>query len=78
MPKTRDATSVAYFHADANRLADQERRVRAGARPVLLRAAVVDFGDVEVAVLVDAHAVHAPHAAGEITPRAPGILEVAV
>src|SRR5204862_784274 len=60
------------------RLADQERRVSARSRPVLLRAAVVDFRDVKVACLVDAHAVHAPHAAVEITPGTPRIQEVAV
>ena len=58
------------------RLADQELGVRAGARGELLGAAVIDFGHVEVAFLIDAEAVHAPEAAGEIAPGAPGIQEV--
>src|SRR5438105_6017961 len=62
----------------SDRLPEQERGIRARARLVLLCAAVVHFGHVEVAVLIDAHAVHAPHAAGEIAPRAPRILEVSV
>src|SRR5882762_4920170 len=62
----------------ADRLADQEGGIGAGARSILLHPAVVDLGDVEVAVGVDAHAVHAPHAAGVWTPDSPGIHEVAV
>src|SRR6266850_2666799 len=62
----------------ADRLADQEGRIGAGARSILLHPAVVDLGDVEVAVGVDAYAVHAPHAAGVWTPDSPGIHEVAV
>src|SRR5436189_917500 len=51
--------------------------IRALARAVFLRAAVVDLGDIEVSVLIRAHAVYAPHAAREIAPRPPRVLEVA-
>ena len=61
-----------------HRLADQERRVRAGPRAVLLRASAVDFGDVEVAGLIDGEPMHAPESPGEIAPGAPGVQEVAV
>src|SRR4029453_18034780 len=59
------------FPGNAKRFAHEHRGVRALARPVLLRAAVVDFGNVDVSFLVDAEPVHAPHAAGEAAPRAP-------
>src|SRR5580704_8224813 len=58
--------------------AHQERRVRARARPIFLHAALVDFGNVDIAFLIDAEVVHAPHAAGEIPPGAPGIQEMAL
>src|SRR5437870_997235 len=62
----------------AKRLADEERRVRAGARLELLRAALIDFGHIEVALLIDAEVVHAPEPSGEVAPRAPRVQEVAV
>src|SRR5262249_39940542 len=43
----------------------------------LLHAAAVDFGDVKIALLVNAEAMHAPEAACEVAPYAPGIEEVA-
>src|SRR2546427_3187319 len=52
------------FPCGSNRLAHEKCRIRTGTRAILLHAAVVDFGGVEIAVAVDAHAVHAPHAAG--------------
>src|SRR5438309_8593849 len=59
-------------------LADQELGVGAGARSELLRAAIIDFGDVEVPFLIHAEAVHAPEASREIAPSAPGIEQVSL
>src|SRR5437762_2778039 len=82
MPASQTAPSrqphPSLFPRRSDRLSDQECGIRSGTRPVFLGAAVVDLCDIEVALLIGAHAVHAPHTAGEITPRAPGILEVAV
>src|SRR5262249_13148760 len=47
------------------------------ARLELLHAPAIDLGDVEITVGVDAQTMHAPHAAGEVAPRAPCVLEVA-
>src|SRR5262245_29450153 len=66
------------FPGAINGLAHEKRGIRASAWLVLLRAAGVDFRRVEVPFLIDAEAVHAPHAAGEIAPRAPRVEEVAV
>src|SRR5579872_758585 len=59
-----------------NRLADHIRRIRAGTRNKLLRAAIVDFRRIEIPVLIDAETVHSPEAAGEISPSSPRIEEV--
>src|SRR5437762_2511162 len=63
---------------DSQRLAEQVVRIDALTRMELLRAALVDLGDVEVAFRVRAEVVHAPEAAREVAPRAPRIEEVAV
>src|SRR5579883_1081507 len=59
-------------------LADEEFRVGAGTRGELLRAAVIDFRDVEIALLIHAEPVHSPEAAREITPGAPGVEQVSL
>src|SRR2546428_3906334 len=66
------------FPCGSNRLAHEKCRIRTGTRAILLHAAFVDFGGVEIAVAVDAHAVHAPHAAWMRASRAPGEPEVPV
>src|SRR6266446_6963567 len=70
--------SSVSFPGCINRFADGEVRVGAGAGFEFLHAAAVDFGDVEIAVLIDGKAVHAPEAAGEIAPDAPGINEMSL
>src|SRR5436190_21388364 len=62
----------------ADWLAHEEGRIRARPWPVLLHSAVVDLGDVEITVRVDAHPVHAPHAAGVWTPHPPRVHEVPI
>src|SRR5215475_6537721 len=54
-------------------LADQERRVRAGLRPELLHTTAVDFGDVQITLLIHAHPVHAPQRARKHAERAPRV-----
>src|ERR1051326_5457630 len=66
------------FPGNPERLAYEVCLVRARTRLELLDAALVDFRDVEVPVHVGAEVVHAPEAAGEITPHAPRVEEVAV
>src|SRR5688572_21240319 len=72
------ACSVAPLPRAFPRLADQERRVGTRPWPILLDAAVVYLGDIEVALLVGRHPVHSPHAAGILTPTAPRVQEVSV
>src|SRR6185503_17468206 len=70
-PRTTSAASdTLLFPSRSHPLADQERRVGAGARPVFLGAAVVDLCHVEVAVLVHAHAV-TPHMPPGKSPHVP-------
>src|SRR5437763_1007049 len=59
-----------------NGFADQERLVHALARCEFLHAAAVHFGNVEVAVLVDAEAGHSPESSRYIATHAPGIQEM--
>src|SRR5215472_18171210 len=61
-----------------DRLPDQVLWVRTRPGPKLLDPSAVHLGNVEIAVLVDANSVHAPHPAGEVAPRAPGIQEMSV
>src|SRR5882672_10823323 len=61
-----------------DRLADQGRRIGAGARTEFLEASGVDLGDVEVPFLIGAHAVHAPERAREIADGPPRIEETPV
>jgi hypothetical protein len=56
-----------------NWLADQEGRICALARAEFLRAAVANFGDVEIAFLIDAHSVRVEEASGPIGQRAPRV-----
>src|SRR6266550_8012826 len=53
-----------------DRLGDKVGRIRARPRLELLHAPAVHCCNVEVAVLVAAHSVHAPQAAGEVAHRA--------
>ena len=66
------------FPARIDLLAEQERRIRAGPRRELLRAAAVHRRGIDVAFLIHAHPVNAPEGAGEITPHAPRVEELAV
>ena len=59
-------------------LADEERRIRARSRPEFLRAAVIDFGEIEIALRIHAHSVHVPQRARPIALTAPGIKIVPV
>src|SRR5260370_1210955 len=54
-------------------LAYQERRIRAGPRAEFLRSAVIHFGEVKIAIGVDAHPVYVPQGSGPIALAAPGI-----
>src|SRR5262245_58900030 len=71
-------TSRRLLPRRAYRFANKECRVGAGTRAELLRAALVDFGHVDVSLLVDADVVHAPEPAGEVTPRTPRVEEVSL
>src|SRR5262245_50572294 len=57
-------------------LADQSGWICARARAEFLEAARVDFGDVEIALLIRAHAVHTPQRAGKVGDSSPGIDEM--
>jgi len=59
------------FPGGINRLAHHERGVCAGAGPEFFGPAVVDFGEVEISLLVDAHSVDVPERAGPIASAAP-------
>src|SRR5579871_5188025 len=59
-----------------NRFADDISRIRSRSRNELLRAAIVDFGRVEIPVLIDAESVHSPESAGKVSPSAPGVQEM--
>src|SRR5260221_14400711 len=61
-----------------NRFADQERRVSPRPRPEFLYTAAVYFGDIEIAFLIDAEAMHAPECASSVAPDAPRIQEVSL
>src|SRR6186713_2893899 len=69
--------SIRLFPNPRNRLAHEIVGIRALLRPELLHAAAVHFGDVEVALLIDAHSVHAPQCAWEHAERAPRVEEMA-
>ena len=74
-PPRKTASSLPH---PRDRLAHEIVRIRALLRPELLHAPAVHFGDVEVALLIDAHAVHAPQRAGEHAERAPRVEQVAL
>src|SRR5215467_8802097 len=65
------------FPGGVHGLGNEEGGVGAGSWAELLDAAAIDFGDVEVAFLIDAETVHAPEPAGKIAPDAEGIEKVA-
>src|SRR5215471_18703720 len=69
-------TPSGSFPGGIHGFADDEVLVGAGAGLEFLHPAVVDFGDIEVAFLIDREAVHAPEAAGEIAPHTPRIYKV--
>ena len=66
-------TTSAVPVARRAQLGEQERRIRPGARLVTSGRGhcVCDFGRIEIAFRVDAQAMDAPHAAGEIAPGLP-------
>src|SRR5579862_8057653 len=70
-------TPHTLFPRGVNWLADYELRIDSGPRTEFLNAPVVHFGDIKVSILIGAEAVHAPEAAGEISPGAKGVKEVA-
>jgi hypothetical protein len=59
-------------------LADHQRRVRIGRRTEFLRAPGVDFGEIQIAFLIDAHPVHVPEGPRPLAAAAPGIEIAAV
>src|SRR5215472_10793355 len=59
-----------------HRLAHQLLRIRPRLRPEFLYPPAVDFRDIEIAFLIDAEAVYAPEAAGEVAPDAPRVEKV--
>jgi hypothetical protein len=61
-----------------HRLPDDEVGIRTRLWTELLHAARIHFGYVEVALLIDGDAMHAPQAPGEITHAALGIQQVAL
>src|SRR6476659_5004022 len=77
-PQSQLPVPTALLPSHAQRLADQVIRVHTLTRTEFLRAALVDFRDVEAAVHIRAEIVHAPEPAREVAPRAPRIEEVAV
>src|SRR5687768_308965 len=73
-PRTRSRFMPAISVRDrADRRSDEMLLVRAGPRDELLCPAVVHFGEVHVALLIDAHAVRVPHRTGPLSLAAPGI-----
>src|SRR2546430_10102794 len=66
------------FPRRVNRLAHKHRWIGPLPGAELLHAAAVDFGDIEVSFLIDAEAMHAPEATGEVAPYAPRVQEVPV
>src|SRR6266849_2604532 len=70
--------SLVLFPLRVEWFANQKSRVRAGARAELLCATTINFRDVKIAFLIDAHAMDAPEASGEIAPCSPRVKEVAV
>src|ERR1019366_2115770 len=76
VPAVLRTRSVLPSHAE--RLAQQVIRVRALARAVLIRPALVEIGQVHIALLVDAHPVDAVGRTGKQALTAPGVLQVAV
>ena len=60
-----------HFQPRVDLLTEEDRRIRAGPRRELLRAAAVHRRGIDVALLIHAHPVDAPEGAGEITPHAP-------
>src|SRR6185312_6645182 len=60
-----------------DRFAHEVVRIRALLRTELLHATAVHLGDVEVALLIDAHSVYAPQRAGEHAERAPRVQQMA-
>src|ERR1700680_4263459 len=61
-----------------HRFRDDEVGIRSRLRTELLHAARIHFGYVEVTLLIDRDAVHAPQAPGEIAHAAPGIEQAAL
>src|SRR3989454_4305246 len=66
------------FPCRIDRLAHQESLIDALAWTELLDASAVHFSHIEVTFLVHAEAMHAPEAAGEVSPYAPGVEEMSV
>src|SRR5438270_162872 len=62
----------------AHALAYEQRRIRARTRTEFFRAAVIDFGEIEIAVRIDAHSMDIPQSAGPVSLAAPGIKIVAI
>src|SRR5580692_510034 len=66
------------FPRGVNGLADEQLRIRALARAEFLRAAIADFGDVEIPFLVDAHSVRIEQASRPVGQRAPRVEQMPI
>ena len=64
------------FPRRVNRLANHECGICPGSWSEFLRATAIDFGNIEIALLVDAESVHPPKPARKIPPGSPRIKEM--
>src|SRR5436305_4492821 len=54
-----------------DRLSHDHGFIRSRSWPKLLRPSIVHLGDVDIAILADAHSMHVPHGAGPLAAAAP-------
>ena len=66
------------FPRRIHRRSDQERRIGALARTEFLEPSAPNLGDVPVALLIDARAVHVEERAGKVAQHAPGVEQPSV
>src|SRR5262245_48536763 len=71
-------TLVPSLPCRVDRFPNQVGRIRAGTRTEFLESSRVNLGDIEIAFLIGAHAVHTPERAREIRDRSPRVQETTI